>query len=53
MVHVPIYLNMERSAILCAVHLKGQRANSLSESVLPMAVPWYELGTAITLWSDP
>ena len=48
MVEVPVYLNTERKTILCAVRLKGR-----SEQFGSVGVPWYELGTAVTLWCDP
>ena len=42
MVQVPVYLNTERNAMLCTVRLAGVTS-----------VPWHELGTAITVWSEP
>ena len=51
MVSLPMYLNSERSIVLCSVELQGQ-AQEVHQAGL-VGTPWHELGAAISLWSEP
>jgi dynein heavy chain 1 len=48
-VDVPIYINIERATLLCSVRLRGEGGGGGGGG----GVPFFEMGTAITLWSDP
>ena len=54
-VHVPVYLNAERASLVCSVHLEGEGGGGGGGGGGGSAdsIPFYEMGAAITLWSDP
>ena len=51
-----MYLNDERSTVICVLRLEaqGRGGEGGDESVAAMApIAWYELGVAISAWSEP
>jgi len=52
-VHVPVYLNAERASLVCSVHLEGEGGGGGGGGGGSAdSIPFYEMGAAITLWSD-